>query len=476
MSSRSPKTNFSSSNISPVFYLPEDLDYTIFDSAKDSVNFAVNHGLSEYKGQKSLKSCFVDVEGDSQLWHPFGVVEGVGWGANTVGASHELFRYSRFVNDQQIGEVAVSLLDHALDGGFMNYKTGLITPYRDTRTDSFYLNYLNNNDWFAAGSMAKVAHQLLVYSDEEVGDERKKKMQDMACKNIKWLNSNIEVCSNGWYARRNTINGDMYTITHDGRDVFGRGQNTPDIVLEISADGLFIIELMTELTKRGLADYTKEIREKVGTFMKDGGIYGSINHDTYDNEENVSYAVAFRTLREAGNLLGDEEIKEFAYKNSLAGLVKFEMREDRNGVATKGLLYMERSWDMATLWENVEASAAYLEAYQETKDESYLIKGLTILRAIAKHHHGERGFLSEGIDWSGSLGPEHHVGGVINGDTRYTQPFLNNLHIVGPTLFYLEDLSNKKSVPGSGECEYYDFENNLIVSIPIPKRKYKVKK
>ena len=32
-------------------------------------------------------------------------------------------------------------------------------------------------------------------------------------------------------------------------------------------------------------------------------------------------------------------------------LDQFKMREDRNGVATKGLLFMEKSWDTAYLWE-----------------------------------------------------------------------------------------------------------------------------
>jgi len=459
-----------------MFYVPEDRDYTIFDSIKDSVNFVVNRCLSQCKGHYCSKSCFVDVEGSPQTWHPFGVVEGVGWAANAVGASYELFKYSRFINDQQIEKISLSLLDHALDDGFINYKTGLITPYRDIATDSFYLNYGKNNDWFCPGSMAKVAYQLLIYSDEQIGAQRKKKIQEIACKNASWFDTHLEVCGNGWYPRRSTINGNIYAKTHDGKDMYGRGENYPDPILDISGDGLFIIQLMTELTKRGLADYTEQIREKSGLFIKNGGFYGSINHDTIDNEENVSYSVAFRTLREAGNLLKDDKIREFAYNNSLAGLSKFEIREDRNGVATKGLLYMERSWDTSYCWENAEASLAYLEAYQKTKDESYLIKGLNVLRAIAKHHHGRYGFLTEGVDWNGCMAGEHHVGEVKCGDIRYTEPFLNNLHIVEPTLFYLENLSGKKSEPGGKVSEYYDFENNLIVSIPVAERKYKVRK
>ena len=39
--------------------------------------------------------------------------------------------------------------------------------------------------------------------------------------------------------------------------------------------------------------------------MDAGGIFGSINHDTYDHHEDVAYAVAFRVLRQAAKLLKD---------------------------------------------------------------------------------------------------------------------------------------------------------------------------
>ena len=130
-------------------------------------------------------------------------------------------------------------------------------------------------------------------------------------------------------------------------------------------------------------------------------------------------------------------------------LDQFKMREDRNGVATKGLLYMETSWDTAYLWENAEAALAMFEAAQDLRAEDAArsrkleLDGLTILRAIAKHHYGPYGFLTEGVDWNNHVGQKHHIGQVKYGAIQYTEPFLNNQHIIEPTLFYLDNLATK---------------------------------
>jgi hypothetical protein len=119
------------------------------------------------------------------------------------------------------------------------------------------------------------------------------------------------------------------------------------------------------------------------------------------------------------------------------------MGEDRNGIATKGLLFMAKSWDTAYLWESAEASLACLEAFHDTRRKAYLCDGLTILRAIARHHHGPHGFLTEGVDWNNHVGSQHHFDGAKYGDIKYTEPFLNNQHIAEPTLYYLEDIARR---------------------------------
>ena len=90
----------------------------------------------------------------------------------------------------------------------------------------------------------------------------------------------------------------------------------------------------------------------------------------------MAYSVAFRTLLKVAKLLEDEQIRGFAYEKCLGGLEQFKMHEDRNGVKTKGLLYMEKSWDTAYLWENAEAALAFFEAAAEWRD----LQGNVILR------------------------------------------------------------------------------------------------
>ncbi|MCH7558682.1 MAG: DUF2961 domain-containing protein [Planctomycetes bacterium] len=409
------------------FYLPENPSYTIFDSVRDSVRFA-ERTLVPYKGHLCCKSSFVDEQGNVMGWHDFGNLEGPGWAANAVGGAYEIFLFARHIRDPSLADKALSLLDHVLEDGFIDYETGFITGYRDTVTNKFCLNYLHKSDWFCAGSMAKVAYQLVIFSDLLAG-ERKEKMRRLAVKTAAWIDANVRPTPNGWYPRRCRPTGEHYIKNPYGDN---------DKLFQKSADGLFVIQLFTGLTKRGLADYTDKIREKVKLFIKLGGIFGSINHDTYDEHENVAYSVAFRVLREAAKLLGDKEIRNFAYDKCLAGLEQFKMKEDRNGVQTKGLLFMEKSWDTAYLWENAEAALAYIEAYIDTNNQSYLADGLTILRAIAKHHHGPYGFLTEGVDWNNHVGKQHHFNQAEYGDIKYTEPLLNNLHIVEPTLLVIK--------------------------------------
>jgi hypothetical protein len=140
------------------------------------------------------------------------------------------------------------------------------------------------------------------------------------------------------------------------------------------------------------------------------------------------------------------------------------MTEDKNGVATKGLLFMEESWNTAYLWENAEASCAFLDAFADTGDEEFLRDALTILRAAAKHHYGDKGFLTEGVDWDNVVGSQHHIGGAQFGAIRYTEPLLNNLHIVEPTLNYLERWATKQTL-ADGRTEFYDHEGNLLATL-----------
>ncbi len=414
--------------VSFAFYLPEDPEYTILDSAADSVRFVVERTLVEHQGYLACKSSFVDKDGNIMGWHDFGHLEGPGWAANAVGGAYELCSFARHNKDPALAAKALSLLDHVLEGGFIDYETGFITGYRETTSGRFCLNYQHKDNWFCPGSMAKIAYQLLVYADILDG-ACADKMRDIAAKTAAWIDAHVKSTPNGWYPRRCRPDGQHYP-----QNAYGDA----DILFETSGDGLFIIQLYTALTQRDLADYTRAVREKTRVFMDAGGLFGSINHDTYDEHESVAYSVAFRTLRQVATLLNDDRIRAFAYDKCLAGLDQFKMNEDRNGVQTKGLLFMEKSWDTAYLWENAEAALAYLEAYQDTGNAKQARDALTILRAIAKHHQRDTGFLTEGVDWNNHVGRQHHFDEAEYGDIKYTEPLLNNLHIVEPTLLAVE--------------------------------------
>jgi hypothetical protein len=352
----------------------------------------------------------------------------------------------------------VRILDHVLDCGFIEQETGFIRGYRETTTGKLCLNYKHHSDWFCPGSMAKVAYQLLIFADALEGDRRAERMRRIAKRCAEWIEREVERVPNGWYPRRTTPEGKVYRPSPDG------GQ---DPYWQTSADSLFILQLQAALTERGLADYRDVLREKIAVFMKAGGFFGSINHDTYDPYENVAYSVAFRTLRLAARVLEDSAIRAFAFERCLGGLDQFKMMEDRNGVVTRGLLYMERSWDTSYLWENAEAALAWFEAAVDLRgsepgrSRECELDGLVILRTAARHHYGRYGFLTEGVDWNNHVGEQHHIDQARHGAIQYTEPFLNNQHIVEPTLYYLEHLARRSEQ--RGELVWRDLEDNVLL-------------
>jgi hypothetical protein len=350
-----------------------------------------------------------------------------------------------------------------LECGFIEEKTGFIRGYRETTTGKFCLNYKHNSDWFCPGSMAKIAFQLLIFADELGDNPRNKRMRQVAIDCAAWIQQRVEAVANGWFPRRTTPEGKVYRKSPDGGN---------DSFWQTSADGLFILQLQAALTARKLADYSGTLKQKTAAFIKAGGIFGSINHDTYDPHENVAYSVAFRTLLAVSKALKDDAIRQFAYEKCLRGLDQFKMCEDRNGVATKGLLYMEKTWDTAYLWENAEAALAYFEAAVDTRQmnpkqsRECEMDGLVILRAIAKHHYGPHGFLTEGVDWNNHVGQQHHIGQARFAAIQYTEPFLNNQHIAEPTLFYLKHLASHSQETGA--AQWRDLEGNVILKKAAP--------
>jgi hypothetical protein len=444
-----------------VFYAPENPRYTIVESALDSVRFTLTKTLqADARGHLVSISSFVNPEGEVMGWHDFGHLEGPGWAANAVGGAWEIYSLGRLLDRPAWRSNALAILDHVLEGGFLDETTGFIRGYRETTTGRLVLNYKHDTNWFCPGSMAKVGFQLLGLAGDLGADPRADRMRQMAMRTAEWIRKNVEAVPNGWSPRRTGPDGKIYRKSPDGGN---------DPYWQTSADGLFILQLQVALTARGLADDRAALRQKVAVFMAAGGLFASINHDTYDPHESVAYSVAFRTLLPAARLLNDEAVRTFAYEKCLAGLDQFKMTDDRNGVATRGLLYMEKSWDTAYLWENAEAALAYFEAAADTRESQparsrqFELDGLTILRAIARHHHGPHGFLTEGVDWNDHVKQKHHIAQAKYGDIQYTEPFLNNQHIVEPTLFYLERLARRSVV--EGRTVWRDAEGNVLLTL-----------
>lgn len=441
------------------FYLSENPAYTIVQSARDSARFTLEKTLRRDERDHLVSiSSFVDPEAIVMGWHDFGNLEGPGWAANAVGGAWELYQFGAVLGHPQWQTNALAILDHVLDCGFVDEDIGFIRGYRETTTGRFCLNYKHNSEWFCPGSMAKVAFQMLLFADELGGSPRANRMRAIATRCAAWIDKNVEAVPNGWFPRRTTPEGKVYRKSPDGGN---------DSFWQTSADGLFILQLQAALTERKLADYKTALRDKSGVFTSAGGIFGSINHDTYDPHENVAYSVAFRTLMLTSRVLRDERLRQFAYEKCLAGLDQFKMAEDRNGVATKGLLYMEKSWDTSYLWENAEAALAFFEAAADLRPQNparsreFELDGLTILRAAAKHHYGPHGFLTEGVDWNDHVGQQHHIDQAKYGAIQYTEPFLNNQHIIEPTLFYIRHLSRQSETDGVR----VDLEGNRLLPL-----------
>lgn len=423
-----------------------DLHTLLFASARASAHFAMRC-LEPFNGHLRACSSFVKPDGTIMHWHEFGDLEGPGWAANAVGGAHLLWRWGRYVGNAEMVAAGLALLDHVLADGFIEPESGFIRPYYDLAQERFCLNYVHRDDWLCPGSLAKIGVQLLAFADEladrpgERGADaiarltadawRPAAMYRAARKLGEWLLAHTPLLPNGWVPRRITMDGEPFPWTPAGQ---------PDPIFAHSADGLFLLELAVELITRGLADRREQALALGEAFVATGGFWGSINHDTYDDHECVAYACAFRILRRAAAVLGRPAWREFAYEVALPGLARFRMDEDRNGVATAGLLWMEESWDTAYLWENAEAGHAYLEAWAEHAAEAHRAAGLAILQGIARHHYGDQGFLTEGVDWNNHVGQHHHIDGALYGAIQYTEPLLNNLHFLGPTLYYFAQI------------------------------------
>jgi hypothetical protein len=446
------------------FFVAEDPTYTIVDSALDSIRFLAN--VSERDRGGRLLCASVDADADGNLVRYRGrLMEGVGYCADSVFGSHVLVRFGRWGQSRAIEEMGFSYLDHALAAGFFEAPDVPAYLYRDTETGAMLHNLEARDEYLELGHIARVGYQLLRIAELDPDPERARRCRGIAVAIAEWAAAAAR-CANGWYPRRCTPDREVFPLAPDAFGPTDLGPRlAPDPIHDRSGAGLFVVQLLAAVVAAGLADLRETLERDVAAFIDGGGHFGSTNTDTEDLHENVSYAIGFQALLAAAEVTDSRATRAFAYERCLEPLARFELASDVNGVATKGLLYMEESWNAACTWEMAEAAQAYLEAFGDRGSRADAFKALTILRATAKHHHGEHGFLTEAVDWDGHSVSTRHFPGERYGDIRTTHPFLNNLHIVHPTITFLERFSCRAR--GGDDPNVYDLEGNVLCRLPI---------
>jgi hypothetical protein len=440
------------------FYLPEDPDNTILDSAIASVRFAAK--VCDDPGDGTLRCQSMDAIPDGTLV-PFRdrMIDGVGYCTDTVFAANQIIRFGRLLRSDALIGFGTRLAQHCFNGGFFDDENMPVRLYYVIDDDRFLDNLEGHDTYIEPGHMARVGHQLLMLSDV-VGAPLDQRARDAGALIAEWTTT-LERCENGWFPRRSTPDGKVFRHAADAFGPVGLGAPLPpDPIYDQSGSGVLILQLLVEAHERGLADYSGAIESTVDAFIGANGFFGSTNSDTEDLHENVTYAMAFQALRAAGRAMGRADWTEFAYSACLEPLVQFELVEDLNGLETKGLLYMEDSWNSACTWEIAEAAEAYLQAFTDRGRRSDLHKALTMLRGLAKHHHGPYGFLTEAVDWDGHSVVTRHMDGRRYSDIVTTHPFLNNLHVLEPTVTFLERFAVRSAIDGVEA--YYDPEGNRL--------------
>ena len=451
------------------FYLPEDPDYTIVDSALDSIRFV--RAMSEPDSDGKLYCRSVDASPDGPVRYRGRFMEGVGYCADSVFGAHYLVRFGRATSRAELEAMGWSVLDHALSGGFFDDHDVPVRLYRDTETGRYLDNLEGRDEYLEHGHIARVGHQLLLVAKLDHDARRARRSLEAASRVAAWIDAS-QRCSNGWFPRRSRPDG---TVFLDAVDALGptdlAAMRYPDPLGDCSGGGSMALHFLAAATSAGICDATDSVREAARAFVDAGGHFGSVNTDTEDRAENVSFALGFQAMLAAADLLGDAEFADFAFESCLAGLERFELTRDLNGCATKGLLYMEDSWNAACTWEVAVCAAAYLDAHSRRPRREYVLKALTMLRGLARHHHGDLGFLTEAVDWDGHSVKTRHFGGASRGDIATTHPFLNNLHLLEPTVLFLETGAIRQD-HHELEPGLYDLEGNRLCDLPVPRQEW----
>jgi hypothetical protein len=425
---------------SPVFYLPERPRYTIVASAIDAARYAVAATVPAHVGANA-QSFLMDVEA-KPVRTGGRLIQGIGYCANAPYGAGLLHRFGRFAGRADFIDAALRLADHSIRGGYLDHPDIPVRLYRDAETGEFFDQVEARNLYFDIGHMAKAVHDIVDLAGI-VDAAARSRIERLGRRFGAWLLSTPRT-SSGWLPRRLGHDLKPYGLARlppgIGPDTAG-GLRPADLIAERSGAGLFSVACMARLDQLGFVAAEAFLRETCDAFVERGGFFGSTNTDTADAEECVSFALAFRILLDLAGYLKVERYRAFAYEVCLPGLRQFWLPEDLNGQATKGLLRLSETYSSACFWECAEAAFAYLRAGDDSGSSAHVLQGLTILRGIARNHFGPLGFVPSELDWDGRMHPDAHLEPGMYGPRAVTHPYMNNLWMVAPTLFYLETLA-----------------------------------
>ena len=418
------------------FYLPPNPDYSLLESAVDAACYTVAATVPSEIGSNA-QSFLTDIVGKPARTGGR-LIQGIGYCADAAYGAVALFSLAHFTGREEFSRTAAAIALHSVRAGYLDDPDVPVRLYRDAETHEFFDQVEARNSYFDVGHMAKAIENLVKLSphlgamDRETVTAAAKRFVDFVRRCAR--------TSTGWLPRRNAHDLSAYTLARIPPQESG-AEPRKDAVAETSGAGLLTLSCMLELDRMGHGGLRDFLRETCDAFVDHGGYFGSINTDTEDPEETVSVARAVQTLLDAATRLGVVRYREFALEECLPRLRRFHMADDRNGQPTAGLLRLSDSYSSACLWECSEAALAYFRAAQERGGASDMVAGLSVLRGIARNHHGSLGFLPSELDWNGRMSPEKHLVPGEYGPRALTHPYMNNLHVVTSTLFYLENLA-----------------------------------
>ncbi|HSS67390.1 MAG TPA: hypothetical protein VLK34_02480, partial [Nocardioidaceae bacterium] len=223
------------------FYLPEDPEYTVVDSALDSVRFLLHVSERDANGHLMCRS--IDAMSDgSQPAYRGRMIDGVGYCADSVFATQVLVRLGRAIGRPELERAGFSYLEHALETGFFDQSGHPVVMYRDVESGAFLLNLEARPEYIDVGHVAKVASELLRVAPLDTDGERAARCRDIAVRTVDWILS-VERTANGWFPRKCSPDGRVYPFAAEALDPVDLGlvEQRPDPIHDRSGAGTLAV-------------------------------------------------------------------------------------------------------------------------------------------------------------------------------------------------------------------------------------------